>query len=286
MCKVMPIAPSSYYEHVRRKNNPEVAPKRVRHDLYLQGEIRRVWGENYEVYGYRKVWRQLLRENIPVAKCSVERLMRSMGLHGVVRGKKIRTTIPGMQAPRPLDLVKRDFTAKRPNQLWVADFTYVATWRGFVYVAFVVDVYGRRIVGWRVASTMQAELPLDALEQALWARDVSKGLVHHSDRGSQYVSIKYTERLAEAGVEPSVGSVGSSYDNALAESTIGIYKTELIRRKGPWRSFEDVEYATLEWVQWYNTKRLHSAIGNVPPAEYEMMYYEQCEVSAQGAVVT
>ena len=258
----------------------------MRHDLYLQGEIRRVWGENYEVYGYRKVWRQLLRENIPVAKCSVERLMRSMGLHGVVRGKKIRTTIPGMQAPRPLDLVKRDFTAQRPNQLWVADFTYVATWRGFVYVAFVVDVYGRRIVGWRVASTMQAELPLDALEQALWARDVSKGLVHHSDRGSQYVSIKYTERLAEAGVEPSVGSVGSSYDNALAESTIGIYKTELIRRKGPWRSFEDVEYATLEWVQWYNTKRLHSAIGNVPPAEYEMMYYEQCEVSAQGAVVT
>ena len=232
-----------------------------------------MYEENFRVYGARKVWRQLGREGQAVARCTVERLMRGQGLRGVVRGRKCRTTIADDSAQRPLDRVHRQFRASRPNQLWVADFTYVATWAGFVYAAFVVDVFARRIIGWRVARSMHAELVLDALEQALWSRSGIKGVVHHSDRGSQYLSIRYSERLAEAGAEPSVGSVGDSYDNALAETIIGLYKTEVIHRRGPWRHLEAVEYATLEWVDWFNHRRLLEPIGNVPPAELEATYY-------------
>jgi putative transposase len=258
----------------------------VRRDEALKPEIQRIWDENYQVYGARKVWHQMKREGFQVAKCTVERLMRSLGLKGVVRGRRIRTTIPDQTAPRPLDLVNREFVASRPNQLWVADFTYVATWKGFVYVAFVIDVFARRIVGWRVASSMKVDLTLDALEQALWARQVKRGLIHHSDRGSQYLAIKYTERLADEGVAPSVGSVGSSYDNALAETIIGLYKSEVIYKRGPWRNLEMVEFATLEWVNWFNTKRLLEPIGYIPPAEYEQVYYSQREVTAVGAGLT
>jgi putative transposase len=248
-------------------------PPRRQRDRTLVPEIRRVYEENFHVYGARKVWRQLGREHFAVARCTVERLMRALGLQGVVRGRKCRTTVADKNAERPLDLVKRQFQASRPNQLWVADFTYVATWAGFVYVAFVIDVFARRIIGWRVARTMHAELVLDALEQALWSRSGAKGVVHHSDRGSQYLSIRYSERLAEAGAQPSVGSVGDSYDNALAETIIGLYKTELIYRRGPWRHLEAVEYATLEWIAWFNHRRLLEPIGNVPPAELEASYY-------------
>ena len=236
-------------------------------------QIQRVWDENFAVYGPRKVWQQLGREGIVVARCTVERLMRQMGLQGAVRGRRFKTTIADDGAARPADLVKREFVATRPNQLWVADLTYVATWRGFVYVAFVIDVFARHIVGWRVSSSLRTDLALDALEQALYARPTSDELVHHSDRGSQYLSIRYTERLAEAGIEPSVGSVGDSFDNALAESVIGLYKTEVIRRRGPWRHLEAVEFATLEWVDWFNHRRLLTPIGNVPPAEFEQQYY-------------
>ena len=242
-----------------------------------------MYAENCEVYGARKVWRQLHREEFDVARCTVERLMRSMGLQGVVRGKRCRTTIADDSADRPLDRVNRQFYAVRPNQLWVADFTYVATWAGFVYVAFVVDVFARRIVGWRVARSMHTDLVLDALEQALWARSTPQGLIHHSDRGSQYLSIRYSERLAEVGIEPSVGSIGDSYDNALAETIIGLYKTEIIHRRGPWRTLDAVEYATLGWVDWFNNRRLLESIGNVPPAELEMAYYRQHEESAMAA---
>jgi transposase InsO family protein len=240
----------------------------------LSLEIGRVYEENFEVYGARKVWRQLGRENVMAARCTVERLMRRLGLQGVVRGRKCRTTLADQGAVRPLDHVNRQFQASRPNQLWVADFTYVATWTGFVYVAFVIDVFARRIIGWRVARSMHAELVLDALEQAIWSRSGAKGVVHHSDRGSQYLSIRYSERLAEAGAQPSVGSVGDSYDNALAETMIGLYKTELIHRRGPWRNLDEVEYATLEWVDWFNNRRLLEPIGNVPPAEHEAKYYQ------------
>ena len=240
-----------------------------------------MYEENFRVYGVRKVWRQLLREGIAVARCTVARLMRAMGLQGVVRGKRIRTTISNPAAPCPLDRVNRQFKAPRPNALWVSDFTYVATWAGFVYVAFVIDVFARRIVGWRVSRTAHAGFVLDALEQALHARRPVRGggLVHHSDRGVQYVSIKYTERLAAAGIEPSVGSVGDSYDNALAETINGLYKAELIHRRGPWRSFEAVEFATLEWVDWFNNRRLLEPIGNIPPAEAEAAYYTQLEMT-------
>jgi putative transposase len=286
ICEVLPIAPSTYYEFTKRAEYPETAPPRVRRDEALKPEIQRIWDENYQVYGARKVWHQMKREGFQVAKCTVERLMRSLGLKGVVRGRRIRTTIPDQTAPRPLDLVNREFVASRPNQLWVADFTYVATWKGFVYVAFVIDVFARRIVGWRVASSMKVDLTLDALEQALWARQVKRGLIHHSDRGSQYLAIKYTERLADEGVAPSVGSVGSSYDNALAETIIGLYKSEVIYKRGPWRNLEMVEFATLEWVNWFNTKRLLEPIGYIPPAEYEQVYYNQREVTAVGAGLT
>lgn len=273
ICNMLPIAPSTYFEHKARQAAPDRLPARARRDVHLREEIRRVWEENFSVYGVRKVWRQLKREQVLVARCTVERLMRQMGLRGAVRGRKLRTTIVDESAMRPADLVQRDFTASRPNQLWVSDLTYVATWRGFVYVSFVIDVFARRIVGWRASTSLRTDLVLDALEQALYERPVDDQLVHHSDRGTQYLSIRYTERLAEAGIAPSVGSKGDSYDNALAESVIGLYKTEMIRQRGPWRQLEAVEFATLEWVDWFNNRRLLEPIGNIPPVEFEEMYY-------------
>ncbi len=245
-------------------------------------QVQRVYDSNLRVYGADKVWRQLLREGVAVARCTVERLMRRRGLQGARRGKGVRTTVPDAKAACPLDRVNRQFKAQRPNQLWVADFTYVSTWQGFVYVAFVVDVFARRIVGWRVSSSMQTDFVLDALEQALYARRSERDgeLVHHSDRGSQYVSIRYSERLAEAGIEPSVGSTGDSYDNALAETINGLFKAEVIHRRGPWKTREAVELATLEWVSWFNHHRLLEPIGYIPPAEAEANYWrQQAEVS-------
>jgi putative transposase len=274
ICKVLPIAPSTYHEHAARRREPGRMPARARRDAALMPEIRRVFEDNFGVYGVRKVWRQMLREGHDVARCTVARLMRKMGLRGVIRGKRIRTTVPDKAVPCPRDHVNRQFRPARPNMLWVSDFTYVATWTGFVYVAFVIDAYARRIVGWRVSRLAHAGFVLDALEQALHdRRPVGGGLVHHSDRGVQYVSIKYTGRLAEAGLVPSVGSVGDSYDNALAETINGLYKAEVIHRRGPWRSMEAVEFATLEWVDWFNNRRLLSSIGNIPPAEAEATYW-------------
>ena len=274
ICRVLPIAPSTYHDHAVKQRDPSRLPARAQRDLALKPEILRVHAENFGVYGVRKVWRQMQREGFGIARCTVERLMRELGLQGVIRGKPVRTTVSDKAAPCPLDQVNRQFHAPAPNRLWVADFTYVATWTGFVYVAFVIDVYARYIVGWRVSRTAHAGFVLDALEQAIHERRPNRGgLVHHSDRGSQYLSIKYTERLAEAGIEPSVGSVGDSYDNALAETINGLYKAEVVHRRGPWRSFEAVEYATLEWVDWFNNKRLLEPIGNVPPAEAEKRYY-------------
>jgi transposase InsO family protein len=285
ICKVLPIAPSTYRKHVAQRRDPLRLSARARRDLALKPEIARVFAENFAVYGVRKVWRQMRREGFSIARCTVERLMRDMGLHGVIRGKPVRTTISDKAAPCPLDRVNRQFHAPAPNRLWVSDFTYVSTWSGFVYVAFVIDVYARYIVGWRVSRTAHASFVLDALEQALHdRRPVHRGgLVHHSDRGSQYVSIKYTERLAEAGIEPSVGSVGDSYDNALAETINGLYKAEVIHRRGPWRSFEAVEFATLEWVDWFNHRRLLEPIGNIPPAEAEQQYYAMLDDTAMAA---
>jgi putative transposase len=274
ICRVLPIAPSTYHEHVARRADPSRLPPRAQRDAELREKVQRVFAENLNVYGVRKVWRQLQREGVPVARCTVARLMRDMGLAGVIRGKPVRTTVSDKAAPCPLDRVNRQFRAPAPNMLWVSDFTYVSTWSGFVYVAFVVDVFARRIVGWRASRSAHAGFVLDALEQALHERrPVSGKLVHHSDRGSQYVSIKYSERLAEAGIEPSVGSVGDSYDNALAETINGLYKAEVIHRRGPWRSLEAVEFATLEWVDWFNNRRLLEPIGNIPPAEAETNYY-------------
>jgi putative transposase len=288
ICRVLPIAPSTYHAHVARRGDPTKAPPRVWRDAELRPHIRRVWEENFAIYGVRKVWRQLGREGIAVARCTVARLMREMGLQGIVRGRTKRTTINDKAAPCPLDRVNRDFKAPRPNTLWVADFTYVATWVGFVHAAFVIDAFARRIVGWRVSRGAETGFVLDALEQALHDRHPVEGgsLVHHSDRGVQYVSIKYTERLAEAGVEPSVGSVGDSYDNALAETVIGLFKTEVIRRCGPWRNLEAVEWATLEWVHWFNHRRLLEPIGNIPPAEAEARYYKTLEESKRHVVTT
>ena len=276
ICRQLPIAPSTYYEQKARERDSARRPERAKRDERLCEQIRRVHGENHGVYGVRKVWRQLHREGIAVARCTVARLMRDLGLEGVVRGRRFKTTIPDEMAERPQDLVDRDFSATRPNQLWVSDLTYVATWRGFVYVAFVIDVFARLIVGWRASRSLETGLALDALEQALYDRGEASGgrLVHHSDRGSQYLAIRYTERLAEAGIEPSVGSTGDSYDNALAETVIGLYKTEVIRRQGPWPGLEEVEFATLDWVHWYNTQRLLEPIGYVPPAEHELNYYQ------------
>ncbi len=282
ICRVLPIAPSTYFEAKAREIDPQRLPKRRVRDRELCGEIERVWKENRSVYGARKVWLQMKREGFAVARCTVERLMSQMGLRGATRGRSSRrTTIADETATRPADLVQRAFTADRPNRLWVADLTYVATWAGFVYVAFVIDVFSRRIVGWRVSSSLRSDLALDALEQALHARRDLGQLIHHSDRGVQYVSIRYTERLAEAGIEPSVGSVGDSYDNALAETIIGLYKAEVIWRHGPWRGLEQVEFATLEWVDWFNERRLYSSIGDVPPAEFEAMFYAARESSAR-----
>ncbi len=253
ICRVLPIAPSTYHAQAARRADPGRLPARAKRDAMLMAEIRRVHAANFGVYGVRKVWRQLAREGIAVARCTVARLMRAMGLAGVVRGRRVRTTVPDPAADCPLDRVNRQFRAEGPNRLWVADFTYVATWSGFVYAAFVIDVFARRILGWRVSCSARADFVLDALEQALHERRrfAGSGLVCHSDRGSQYVSIRYTERLAEAGIEPSVGSVGDSYDNALAETIIGLFKAEVIHRRGQWRSFEAVEFATLEWVDWF-----------------------------------
>lgn len=286
ICKVLPIAPSSYYEQKARQADPTRLPPRVQRDAELIAEIDRVWRENRQVYGAPKIWHQLNREGIPVARCTVERLMRQIGLKGAVRGRKPKTTIPDVLADRPMDLVDRDFTADRPNRLWVADLTYVATWKGFVYVAFIFDVFSRLIVGWRVSQSLRSDLALDALEQALWARDGIEELVHHSDRGVQYVSIRYTERLAEAGIEPSVGSVGDSYDNAMAESIIGLYKTEVIHRLGPWRNVDHVEFETLVWVEWFNNRRLLEPLGYIPPVEFEELYYQSQEAPAAMAGLT
>ncbi len=275
ICKVLPIAPSTYHERQAQRRDPARLSARARRDLELKPQIARVFAENFAVYGVRKIWRQMRREEISLARCTVERLMRQMGLRGVIRGKPVRTTISDKAAPCPRDHVNRQFHAPAPDRLWLSDFTYVATWAGFVYVAFVIDAYARRIVGWRASRTAHASFVLDALEQALHDRRPAHraGLIHHSDRGSQYVSIKYTERLAEAGIEPSVGSVGDSYDNALAETINGLYKAEVIHRRGPWRSFEAVEFATLEWVDWFNNRRLLEPIGHIPPAEAEAAYY-------------
>ena len=279
ICKVLPIAPSTYRLHAGRQRDPSLLPDRARRDLVLMAEIERVFETNYSVYGARKIWRQLRREGLDVARCTVERLMRDLGFAGAIRGKPVKTTVSDKGAACPLDKVNRQFQAPGPNRLWVADFTYVATWAGFVYVAFVIDAFARRIVGWRVSRTAHASFVLDALEQAIHARKPARGsgLVHHSDRGVQYLSIKYSERLAEAGIDPSVGSVGDSYDNALAETINGLYKAEVIHRRGPWRSFEAVEYATLEWVDWFNNQRLLGPIGNIPPAEAEANHYAASE---------
>jgi putative transposase len=284
ICAVLPIAPSTYFLRKAQQQDPALRSTRQRRDDALRDAIRRVWDANEQVYGPRKVWKQLRRDGHAVARCTVERVMRVMGLRGVTRGRAwVLTTRPQAVDPRPADLVERRFSATRPNQLWVADFTYVATWRGFVYVAFVIDVFARRIVGWRVAASLRTDFVLDALEQAIYDRCRAgvDDLVHHSDRGTQYLSMRYTDRLAAAGIEPSVGSRGDSYDNALAESVIGLFKTEVIQRKGPWRHLEAVEFATLTWVDWFNMRRLLEPIGYVPPAEYEAQYYAQA--SSRGA---
>ena len=285
ICKLLPIAPSTYHARVAQRADPAKASARAKRDAGLRTEIRRVFEANFGVYGVRKIWRQLGREGVSVAHCTVARLMRQMGLRGVIRGKEARTTVSDRAMPCPADRVNRQFRASRPNLLWLADFTYVATWQGFVYVAFVIDAFARRIVGWRVSRTAHAGFVLDALEQALHDRRPVRGggLIHHSDRGVQYVSIHYTERLAQAGIEPSVGSVGDSYDNALAETVNGLFKTEVVRRRGPWRSLEAVEFATLEWVDWFNHRRLLEPIGNMPPAEAEEHYYAKLQETALAA---
>ena len=273
---MLQIAPSGYWRHAAHQRNPQLRCPRAQRDDTLVPHIERVWQANMRVYGADKIWKQMNREGIVIARCTVERLMKRLGLQGVRRGKVVRTTISDMKAPCPLDRVNRQFKAERPNQLWVSDFTYVSTWQGWLYVAFVIDVYARRIVGWRVSSSMQTDFVLDALEQALYARRAERDgeLVHHSDRGSQYVSIRYSERLAEAGIEPSVGSTGDSYDNALAETINGLYKAEVIHRRS-WPTRESVELATLEWVSWFNHHRLLGPIGYIPPAEAEANYYRQ-----------
>ena len=285
ICRALPIAPSTYFRQTHQQAHPASRPARVQSDTALLPVIQRIYDENFKVYGADKIWKQLKREGVYVARCTVERLMRQLGIAGVRRGKKVRTTISDTEAPCPQDRVHRQFTVSRPNALWVADFTYVSTWQGFVYVAFIIDVYARYIVGWRVSHSMQTDFVLDALEQAVYSRQPGRdgGLIHHSDRGSQYVSIRYTERLAEAGIEASVGTVGDSYDNALAETINGLYKAELIYRQGPWHSQQAVELATLEWVDWFNNKRLLGPIGGIPPAEAELAYYRQFDEAAKAA---
>jgi transposase InsO family protein len=280
---VLQIAPSGYRRHAAQQRDPALRCARARRDESLIPDIERIWQVNLQVYGADKVWKQMNREGVEVARCTVERLMQRLGLRGVIRGKVVRTTISDAKTPCPLDRVNRQFKADRPNQLWVSDFTYVSTWQGWLYVAFVIDVFARRIVGWRVSSSMHTDFVLDALEQALYARqpERDRSLIHHSDRGSQYVSIRYSERLAEAGFEPSVGSKGDSYDNALAETINGLYKAELIHRRAPWKTREALELATLEWVCWFNHHRLLEPIGYIPPAEAEANYYRQLASQAE-----
>jgi putative transposase len=276
ICKALQVAPSAYWREAARESQPALRPLRHQRDAALVPQIERVFASNMSVYGADKVWHQLKREGTQVARCTVERLMRRLGLRGAMRGKAVRTTRPDAKLACPQDRVNRQFRADRPNQLWVSDFTYVSTWQGFVYVAFVIDVFARRIVGWRVSASMQTDFVLDALEQALFARQGEREgeLIHHSDRGSQYVSIRYSQRLSEAGIEPSVGSKGDSYDNALAETINGLYKAELIHRRAPWKTREAVELATLEWVSWFNDLRLLEPIGYIPPAEAEANYWK------------
>jgi putative transposase len=282
ICSVLQFAPRTYYAAKARRPS-----ERALRDGELMPAIARVHADNFRVYGVDKVWAQLNREGVRVARCTVTRLMRDLGLRGVVRGTPKFTTVAGDAADRPRDLVDRSFVAGAPNRLWVADLTYVRTWSGFVYVAFITDVYSRMIVGWQASRSLRSDLALDALEQAIWARSRPgkrlHELVHHSDRGVQYLAIRYTERLAETGAVNSVGSKGDSYDNALAETMIGLYKAELVRNRGPWRGLDDLEYATLEWVDWFNHRRLFEAHGQIPPAEYEAIYYRQQESSGQQA---
>jgi putative transposase len=270
ICAMLPIAPSTYYAH-----KSKIPSERELRDQELKPEIYRVWEESMCRYGADKVWKQLLREGFSVARCTVERLMKKLGIQGIRRGAFKVTTSSNKNATRPKDLVDRDFTVAAPNRLWVADFTYVATWSGFVYVAFIVDAYARRIVGWNVSRRMNTALVLDALEMALWQRNPDGELIHHNDAGVQYLSIAYSERLEEASIAASVGSVGDAYDNALAETINGLYKAEVIRHMGPWKGFDDVEYSTLEWVDWYNKDRLFGTIGYIPPAELEAKYWEK-----------
>lgn len=275
ICRVLQIAPSAYRDHAAQQRDPSKRSARRQREAVLRPQVHAAYEASGRRYGARKIERQLRRDGVPVARCTVERIMRQDALRGVVRGQRVRTTTPDGTAARPLDLVQRQFRATRPNELWVADFTYVATWRGVVYVAFVIDVFSRRIVGWRASASMRTDLALDALEQAVWDRrpaDRAARLVHHSDRGSQYLAIRYTERLADAGIEASVGSRGDSYDNALAETIIGLYKAEVIFHTGPWRGLEQVELATLNWVHWFNTQRLLAPLGYVPPVEFEEQY--------------
>ena len=289
ICRVLPIAPSTYFKHKAEQRDPTRRSARARYDEVLCAIIRRIWTEHHQVYGPKKVWKQMGRERLRVARCRVRRLMKQLGLVGATRGRAWTiTTHASPTVDQPGDLVDRNFAATRPNQLWVADFTYVATWRGFVYVAFVIDVFARRIVGWRVSSSLATDFVLDALEQAIYDRveATTTGLVHHSDRGTQYLSMRYTDRLADAGIAPSVGSRGDSYDNALAESVIGLFKTEVIHRRGPWKGIDEVEFATLEWVAWYNTRRLLEPLGYVPPDEFERAYYHRQAATAELAVLT
>ena len=281
ICRHLPIAPSTHFDHAAKRADPNLRSDRAKRDAELRVEIRRVFDANFQVYGVRKAWRQLRRDGVDVARCTV--LMKTMGLAGVTRGRKIKTTLPDRDLACPLDKVNRAFRVPAPNRLWVSDFTYVATWQGFVYVAFVIDAFARRIVAWRVSRTAHAGFVLDALEQAVHQRRPANGLVHHSDRGSQYLSIKYTERLTDAGIGPSVGSVGDSYDNALAETVIGLFKTEVIQPRGPWRNVDAVEYATLEWVDWFNNRRLLEPIGNIPPAEAEANFHAAMDTQEMAA---
>ncbi|WP_237174135.1 IS3 family transposase [Paracandidimonas lactea] len=287
ICKVLQVAPSAYRRYAARCRNPQLRSQRAQRDEQLKPQIHRVWEQNFRVYGARKVWKQMNRQSIRVARCTVERLMGDLGIEGVRRGKRVRTTVPGSAVACPQDLVRRQFEADRPNRLWVADFTYVSTWQGWLYVAFVIDAYAKRIVGWRASSSMTTDFVLDALEQAVYDRRPSQsdGLVHHSDRGSQYVSIRYSERLGEAGINPSVGNTGSAYDNALAETINGLYKTEVIHRRAPWKTKAAVELATLEWVSWFNHQRLLGSIGDIPPAEAEERYYRQLAAPAEEPVL-
>jgi putative transposase len=285
ICRVLPIAPSTFYAHAAVARDADLASDRAKKDALDKAKIKEAFNNSGKRYGARKIWHELRRNKYDIARCTVERLMKAMGIQGVVRGQKPITTNPDTSQPCPDDKVQRQFTAVTPNQLWVSDFTYVSSWQGMVYVAFVIDVFARKIVGWRVFRSMTTGFVLDALNQAICQRAPSEAdsLIHHSDRGSQYLSIKYTERLAEAGIDPSVGSVGDSYDNALAESTIGLFKTEVIDFMGPWKSIGQVEWETLKWVNWYNTKRLHSKIGYITPQEAEENYYQALNAAEKAA---